>query len=31
LAALSRFEERQDAGAHREKAQEEVPSFADVH
>ena len=30
LAFLSRFDERQDAEAHREKAREEVPTFAEV-
>jgi glutathione S-transferase len=30
LDYLSRFDERPDAGAHREKAREEVPTFAEV-
>ena len=30
LAYLDRFEEREDADAHREKAREEVPSFQEV-
>jgi glutaredoxin 3 len=30
LGYLDRFEEREDADAHREKAKEEVPTFAEV-
>jgi glutathione S-transferase len=30
LEYLDRFEERDDAQAHREKAREEVPTFAEV-
>jgi glutathione S-transferase len=30
LQYLSRFDRRQDADAHREKAREEVPTFAEV-
>ena len=30
LAYLARFDERADADAHREKAREEVPTFAEV-
>jgi glutathione S-transferase len=30
LEYLSRFDDRQDAGAHREKARDEVPTFAEV-
>ena len=30
LAYLARFDERPDAAAHREKAREEVPAFAEV-
>jgi len=30
LEYLGRYDERADAGAHREKAREEVPTFAEV-
>jgi len=30
LAYLARFDDRPDAGSHREKAREEVPTFAEV-
>jgi hypothetical protein len=30
LQHLDRFDEREDADAHREKAREEVPTFAEV-
>jgi hypothetical protein len=30
LSFLSRFDERQDADSHREKAREEVPTFSEV-